>query len=320
MKLKILNLDYKNYPGSAQQLLKKCGLVTNQALNYQQLLKKVGNFDILVCDVVHKIDKEVIKQGKKLKVIATAVTGIDQIDAALAQKQKIKIISLKGEREFLKTVPATAELTFSLLLALTRQIVPATLAVKNYQWQRSQFKGTDLNGKTFGIIGFGRLGKITAGYAQAFGMKVIVFDPYLDNAEVKKARVKKVSLEQILRQADIVSIHASLSADSHHLVGLKQLKMMKNGSILLNTARGQLIDEKALLWALKGQKLAGAALDVLADEKAVAAKRKNALIEYAKTHNNLIITPHIGGMTNESADKTRIFIAKKVFAYCRSLR
>lgn len=301
-KLKILNLD-KNYPPQAQKILKSVGVLTIKELSQSQLKKEVGKYDILIVDVINFVNKEIIDQGKNLKIIATAATGTDHIDVDYAKKKKIKIISLKGEKQFLKNIPATAELTFGLIFALVRQIPEAFADVKNNNWNRSKFKGFDLMDKTFGIIGFGRLGRIVAKYAKAFGMKVIATDP-----NVKVSGVKKVSLTQLLKTADIISLHVNLTSRNTNLISTKEFKLIKKTAVLINTARGQLIDEKALLQALKGKKIAGVALDVLADEK----KGNNSLVEYAKKNKNLIITPHIGGMTKDSTEKTRIFIAQKI--------
>ncbi|MFA6410512.1 MAG: NAD(P)-dependent oxidoreductase [Candidatus Buchananbacteria bacterium] len=312
MKLKILNLDYKNYSQSAQKILKQIGLVTNKILSANQLAKEIGEYDILIVDVITPVGKEIITQAKKLKIIATAATGTDHIDILAAQKQGIKIVSLKGQTDFLKTVPATAELTMGLLLALTRQIPWAFDSVRKNQWLRPEFKGVDLMGKTIGLVGFGRLGKIVAGYAKAFGLKVIAFDPYVKLAEFKKAGIKKVSLKTLLQSADIISLHINLTPQNFNFISGSEFKLMKKSVFFINTARGQLVDEKALLFALKNKKLAGAALDVLANENESGTNNKNPLINYAKQNKNLIITPHIGGMTVDSADKARIFIAQEI--------
>lgn len=312
MKLKILNLDYINYPPASQKILRQVGLVTNKIITTKQLVAQIGKYDILIVDVINPVDKKVITSAKNLKIIATAATGTDHINVGLAQKQGIKIISLKGQKEFLKTIPATAELTFGLILALTRQIPSAFASVKKYQWRRPDFKGSDLMGKTLGIIGFGRLGKMVAGFGKAFGMKVIANDPYVKNSEFRKAGIKKVSLAELLKTADVVSIHVNFSEQTRNLISTKELGLMKKTAILINTSRGQLINEKVLLLALKNKKIAGVALDVLVGENKIGLKNKNPMLEYAKRNKNLIITPHIGGMTADSAAKARIFIAQKI--------
>jgi len=302
MKLKILNLD-RHYPVQAQKILKSVGVLTNRQLTHGQLKREVSKYDILIVDAINFVDKKIIDQGKNLKIIATATTGTDHIDVDHARKKKIKIVSLKGEKKFLKSIPATAELTFGLVFALVRQIPGAFADVKKYNWNRPKFRGFDLLDKTFGIIGFGRLGQIVAKYAKAFGMKVIATDP-----KAKISGVKKVSLTQLLKTADVVSLHVDLTPKNYNLISTKELKSMKKTAVLINTSRGQLIDEKALLQALKQRKIAGAAIDVLADEK----KGNKVLVNYAKKNKNLIITPHIGGMTKDSTEKTRIFIAQKI--------
>jgi len=309
MKLKILNLD-KHYPVQAQKILKSIGFLVTKNLNQSQLKKEISQYDILIVDVVNFVDKKIIDQAENLKIIATAATGVDHIDVDYAKKKKIKVISLKGETKFLKEIPATAEMTFGLILALVRQTPAAFKSVKKGQWNRPALKGIDLYEKTFGIIGFGRLGQIVAKYAKAFGMEVMATDPNVKASEFKKTGVKKVSLTQLLKTADVVSLHVNLIPKNYNLISTKEFNLMKKTAVLINTARGQLINEKALLKALKTKKIAGAAIDVLANEKEI--KKAKPLIEYAKKNKNFIITPHIGGMTQDSADKTRIFIAQKV--------
>lgn len=271
---------------------------------------------ILVVRLRHAINASWMKKMPELKVIATNTTGLNHIDGEEARRRNVKIVSLRGHTSFLKHIPSTAEKTMALMLALMRNLPWAFDHVKKGGWDRDQFKGNQLYKKTLGIIGFGRLGKIVARYAKAFRMNVIAYDPHISRASFGK--IKKVSLDELCKYADIISLHASFDPEHPQIIiGEKQLKDMKHKTpYIINTARGELIDEKALLHALRGKWIRGAALDVLANEQGNGGHlKKNPLLSYAKKNKNLIIVPHLGGATYEAMQITEEFIANIVKKY-----
>jgi D-3-phosphoglycerate dehydrogenase len=207
------------------------------------------------------------------------------------------------------TIRATAEFTVLMILAALRSLPGAVDHVQTGSWNRDLFQGRELFGKTVGIVGYGRLGRIVGRYLAAFDMRVLVHDPILQKASIP--------LRELLAASDIVTLHANWTLENDRFFDAACFNLMKPGSYFVNTARGELIDEKALLESLKSGKLAGAALDVLANEPA-SDMRSHPLVEYARSHSNLIITPHIGGCTKESMEKTEIFLAKKVCAFLRA--
>jgi D-3-phosphoglycerate dehydrogenase / 2-oxoglutarate reductase len=294
--MRILNLEPGGYSDKAYAILKKLGQIDNGPLTRAQLLKKIGNYDILIVRLGHKIDAQIIKAAKKLKYIVTATTGLNHIDQKAAAKKKIKILSLKGETKFLDEIHATAEHTWALLLALYRHIPDAAYNVLLGHWNRDLFKGNELANKTILIVGYGRIGRKIEKFARAFSMNVLLHD--------KEGK----SLAAQLKEADIVSVHVAYDKSTHEIID--PLKM-KKGAILINTARGETVNEKNLLKAVQSGHLAGAALDVLQSENKNTLK-KDPLIRYALQHSNLIITPHLGGATHESMEKTEIFMAKKL--------
>ena len=257
---------------------------------------------ILIVGLSIKINKSIMGKMPNLKIIATPTTGLDHIDLEEAVKRKISILSLKGESHFLKTITSTAELAFGMILSLARKVVPANKSVMSGEWNRSEFRGITLHGKTLGVIGKGRLGSMVIRYGKSFGMKTIYADPNV---------VGGVSLTNLLQSSDFISIHVPLNDETKELMSYKNLGFMKKGSYLINTSRGKIIDEKALIDSLESKILSGYATDVLSDE--LSSNLNNSLLlNYAKDNENVIITPHIGGMTNESRVKTDIFIAKKI--------
>jgi D-3-phosphoglycerate dehydrogenase len=221
-------------------------------------------------------------------------------------------LSLRGDAEFLKDVRATAEHTVALTLALLRFIPSAFDDVRSGGWNRDGFKGRELYGKTAGIVGYGRLGRIVARYLQVFGVHVMAADPAPRNADLETG-VSLVPLQRLLEASDLVSLHVNLTQETAGFFGASQFRAMKQGAWFINTARGELIDESALLEALASKRLAGAALDVLCNEHCDGV-RHNPLIAWARENDNLIITPHLGGCTSESMEKTEIHLSRRLIS------
>ena len=261
----------------------------------------------------HRIDSQIMAAAPRLKVIVTPTTGLNHIDLEDTRRRGIEVLSLRGENEFLADVRATAEHTIALILSLLRHVPAAMAHVKCGAWNRDQFKGSELYGKTIGVIGYGRLGRIVAHYLRAFDGRVLATDPDLNGAPVAPD-VKLVSMTQLLQEADLVTLHTNLCEKTLGLFGQAEFSTMKRGAWFINTSRGELVDENALLAALRSKQLAGAALDVLCEEHS-DGMGSNPLVVYAREHDNLVITPHIGGCTTESMEKTELFLAKKLYTY-----
>ena len=306
---RILLAESRGFSLAAREILGRAGRVIEADLDRAGLLGKVPGVDVLWVRLRHLIDEEVFRAGSGLRLVVTNTTGLNHIDLAAAQRHHVRVLSLRGEAEFLKSVRGTAELTLGLILALTRRIPAASRQVENGSWDRYRFKGHDLHGRTAGVIGYGRLGRIVAGYLRGLGMRLLVRtlpeQPLHDAAEVEQ-----VSLDVLLSQADLVTLHANLTDANRHMMGPAQFAALKTGAWFINTARGELVDEEALLAALQSGRVGGGALDVLDGEYKPLINQR--LVRYACKHDNLIITPHIGGYTHESLERTELFLAARV--------
>jgi D-3-phosphoglycerate dehydrogenase len=315
--INILNAEPLGYSPEAGARLAKLGKVTEKKMSRAQLLEELGDYDILIVRLANQIDRKVIDAGRRLRAIVTATTGLDHIDVVYARNRGISVLSLRGETDFLKDVRASAEHTWALLLGLLRNIVPASKAACRSQWNRDAFRGHELFGKHLGIVGLGRIGEKVARYGQAFGMAVAAFDPFIRDW-VDGVR-RKTDLSELLQNSDILSLHIPLTDETFNLIGSTELAMLPRGAVLVNTSRGQIIDEQALIRALESTHLAGAALDVVCGERTNENHVQSRLLDYARRHDNLLITPHIGGATHESMAKTEIFMTHKLTKFLRSL-
>lgn len=270
------------------------------------------------CDVFwfrlgHRLDAASLPAAPRCRIVACPVTGLDHIDLAACAARGIEVLSLRGETAFLRTVRATAELTLGLILALLRRIPAASAAVVAGAWDRDAFRGHELYGKTAGLVGVGRLGTIVAGYLSALGMRVLGYDP---GVAMPPGVTGVADLGELMAAADVISVHARYDAATHHLIGAAELARVQPHAVLVNTARGGVVDDRALLAALRAGRLAGAALDVIEGEPAIGAD--HPLVVHARAHDHLLLVPHIGGNTYESFDRTEGFIADKVVAALRA--
>lgn len=315
-KWRILNVEPENYSPQAVEILRQMGEVRLAQPDRTGLLAAVSDVDALIVRLAFQIDEQVIAAAPNLRAVVSATTGLDHIDLAAAERHGVKVLSLRGEEEFLKSIPATAELTWGLLLSLTRNIPAAFDSVLQGSWQRDLYKGHDLAGRRLGILGLGRIGHMVARYGLAFNMQVLAYDPV--SSRRMEGVTAVVSMDELLRQSDILSIHVPLNASTIGLIGRRELDLLPDGALLVNTSRGDIVEEKALAAALESGRIAGAALDVLSNERNEALTT-SPLIQYARTHSNLILTPHIGGATYESMAATEIFMAKKLVEYLESL-
>lgn len=300
----------------ALSLLRSVARVRALDLDRSGLLAELGGTEILWVRLRTKVDREVMDAGRALRLVVSPTTGLNHIDLEEAAKRGIKVLSLQGETEFLRTIHATAELTVGLILALLRRIPAASRHVTEGGWSRDLFRGSELHGRSIGIVGYGRLGSLVAPIVRSFGAAVTATDP-LRTPGTEADGVRFQSLESLLASSDIVSLHASWSEANRSFFGRREFSLMRRGSWFVNTARGELVEEPALVEALVSGHLAGAALDVLTDETS-AAVADHPLVRLARAGGNVVITPHIGGATRESMEATELFLARKLVAHLSS--
>jgi len=306
----ILIAESEGFAPQALERLSARAHVVVANLDRDGLLAAVPQADVLWVRLRHRIDDEVLQAATRLRVVVTNTTGLNHIDLGGAQRRGILVMSLRGETEFLKTVRATAELTLGLILALVRRLPAAAAHVNGGGWNRYGFKGHDLFEKSAGIVGLGRLGRIVATYLQALGMKVLATGPAGEPAD----GVTLVPLDELLARSDLVSVHVDLNPGTRRLIGPGEFAAMRPGAWFVNTSRGEVVDEDALLAALEDGRLGGAALDVLAGEPPPGLAT-HPLVRYAATHDNLILTPHIGGYTHESLARTELYLTARLIDY-----
>jgi D-3-phosphoglycerate dehydrogenase / 2-oxoglutarate reductase len=308
----ILVAEAERFSPQAVARLEQVGRVELADLDRPGLLAGVADADVLWVRLRHRIDEEVLAAAPGLRAVVTPTTGLDHLDLEAAERHGVRVLALRGEVDFLREIRATAELTIALMLSLLRHVPEAAEHVRAGGWDRDRFRGRELHEKTVGVVGLGRLGTIVASYLRAVGAEVIAADPHRAPAEAPDG-VELCELGDLLARADLVTLHASLSEATRGLLGAAELDRMRDGAWLVNTARGELIDEDAMLDALRTGRLAGAALDVLRDERP-AGMADHPLVRHAREHRNLLITPHIGGATSESMAKTERFLADRLAA------
>lgn len=297
--------ETKDFSSEVLKRVAEFAEVKTNAVTQSELGSALNECDVFWFRLGFQIRKNVLASGVRCRFIVTPVTGLDHIDLDACQEANIKVLSLRGERDFLNTVRATAEHTLVLTLSLLRHISEAVSHVRAGLWNRDLFKGREVYGKTVGIIGVGRLGAISAGYFKALGAHVCGYDI----KEFDPSVCLPMTLTDLLAVSDIVSVHLAYNPGTHHLVNKSLLQRMKPHSVIINTARGGIVRSEDLVWALKNNVIAGAALDVIENEY---DRDLDVLVEYSRTHSNLIITPHIGGNTYESFSRTEMFLFEKL--------
>ena len=295
-------------PDEGMLLLKNYEISGNNEdrfLSKEEIIKGARDASALISLLSDRIDSEVISSLPKLKVIANYAVGYNNIDIEEAKRRKIRVTNTPGA-----LTDATADLTMALLLATSRRIVEGDRLVRERKfegWKPGLLKGPALKGKILGIIGMGRIGKTVASRAHAFGMNIVYHNrkPLLQSEE-EELCVKHVSLEELLKSSDFISLHVPLMGETYHLLNEKRLSLIKPESIIINTSRGAVIDEKALIKALKDGKLAGAGLDVYEEEPFVPQE----LIDLP----NVVLLPHLGSATNEARREMAIMVGRNVAA------
>jgi len=269
-------------------------------ISYEELKGKVRDYNVLIVRSRTKVTREIIEAGENLRVVGRAGAGIDNIDVEAAKEKGIIVLNTPEAPAI-----AVAELTMGLLLSLARQIPRADRSMKEGKWAKKEFKGWQLNGKTFGIVGLGHIGEKVARLAKAFGMKILITKRTPPSPEIlKELEAEFVPLDELLRRSDIISLHVPLTPQTRHMIGEREIQLMKNGAFIINTSRGAVIDEKALFNALKSGKLGGAALDVYEIEP----PRDYSLMRLP----NIVCTPHIGAQTVEAQRAAATLLAQKI--------
>lgn len=270
------------------------------------VLARIPAADALIVRSETRVDEELLAAGKRLKVVARAGVGVDSIDVAAATARGVLVMNAPGA-----TAVAAAEHTFALLLALARSLPAAGAALRRGEWQRARFQGVELHGKTLGVIGFGRIGQLVAERARAFGMSVLAHSPRLTEGIARERGVRMAALDDLLAASEFVTLHAALTPATRHLINARTIARMKDGARLINTARGDLVDEAALFDALRTGKLAGAALDVFAQEP----PGDSPLLEL----DNVVATPHLAGSTVEAQHRVAVQIVEQVLDALRGV-
>jgi D-3-phosphoglycerate dehydrogenase / 2-oxoglutarate reductase len=278
--------------------------VTKESMNREQLLESIADYTILAIRVDTVVDKELLDKATHLKIIASATTGLNHIDVDYAKEKGIEVISLQGAN----TAP-TAEHVFALMLSLLRKIPVAFGSILGGKWDREQFIGTGLEGKKLGIVGFGRIGQHVGRFASAFGMKLLAYDPYLPDEQFAANNATKMELDDLMKEADVITLHMFLSDETKGMFTLEKLKLMKKTAVLINCSRGGVLVEEDLVTALGNGYFAGAALDVFTEEPLPAS---SMYVSYAKAHSNLLLTPHIAGSTYEAVHEAGMSLVEKV--------
>lgn len=268
------------------------------------LLKVASDYDALIVRGRTRVTAEVFDAGTRMKVVGRAGVGVDNIDLDAAKAHHVTIVNSPTA-----TTSAVAELAFGLLLALAREIPRADGAMKSGAWLKKNMSGVELNGKTLGIIGFGRIGMELGKRASAFGMNVITYDPFIQENALQAEGAESVSIQELFEWSDFISLHLPFNVQTRDLLGPMAFSQMKDGVRIVNTARGGIIDETALLAALNSGKVAGAALDVFA----VEPPGPTELIR----HPHVIATSHIGAQTAEAQARAAEDIANEVLAALR---
>lgn len=266
----------------------------------QGLVEQIAPYDALVVRSQTQVTAEVVAAAENLKVIARAGIGLDNVDVDAATRRGVTVVNAPQSN-----IVSAAEHTIALMLAQARNLPQANEALKQGRWERSRFQGVELQGKTLGIVGLGRVGALVAQRAGAFGMRIIAFDPYVPRERAKEMGIELMpTLEALLVQADFITIHLPRTTDTEGLIGERELALVKEGARLVNTARGGIVDEQALAKALEDGRLAGAALDVFAEEPTT----ESPLFAFEQ----VVVTPHLGASTTEAQDKAGASVAEMV--------
>ncbi len=304
-KIKILICDPLHDEGL--KLLQKEGFQVDfrPGLSEDSLVKIIPDYDAVVVRSSTKITSKVVEAGKQLKLIGRAGIGVDNIEVSSATRRGILVMNTPEANSI-----TTAELAISMLLAISRKLAPANESVRKGLWEKSKFVGREITGKTLGIVGFGRIGRAVAERGLGLKMKVLAYDPFLPSEKTPIPGVNLVDFETLLKDSDFITLHTPLNESTRHLFRKETFQKMKAGAVLINCARGGIVNEKDLVHALKEGTLGGAALDVFEKEP----PEKSSLWEL----DNVLCTPHVGASTDEAQYKVSIEIAEQIRDYFKT--
>jgi D-3-phosphoglycerate dehydrogenase len=267
--------------------------------NRQELMAAIVDVDAVLIRSATTIDQEVLGAATRLKVVARAGVGLDNVDVKAATMAGVMVVNAPTSN-----ITSAAELAIGLLLATARNIAPASQALKSGLWKRSQYSGVELLDKTVGIVGLGRVGALIAQRLAGFGMKIIAYDPYLSPARAGQLGVQLVTLDDLLRWSDFITVHLPKTPETLGLIGEEALKLVKPTVRIINAARGGIVDEEALAGALREGRVAGAGIDVWSKEPCT----QSPLFEFE----SVVVTPHLGASTAEAQEKAGVSVAKSV--------
>ncbi|MFN8574988.1 MAG: hydroxyacid dehydrogenase [Gemmatimonadaceae bacterium] len=275
-------------------------LTVKPGLKGADLADAISGADAVLVRSATKITRDSLAKADRLKAIGRAGVGVDTIDVAAATEKGIPVLIAPGGN----TISA-AELTMALLLSLARKVPAADRSMRAGEWDKKSFSGIELYGKTLGLVGAGRIGSQVAKRARAFGMTVLIFDPYITKEHARELDAEAATLDEVLSRGDVISVHVPLTDATKGLIGTAQFARMKATTLVLNVARGGVVDETALLSALQNKQIAGAALDVFESEPLPAEHP-------FRTLPNVVLTPHLGASTSEAQEKVAIEIAEVI--------
>jgi len=287
------------HPDGVEELKKLGEVRVKTGLPPSELLKEVEDVDVLVVRSATKVTREVLEAGKRLKIVARAGVGLDNIDQEAAKERGIKVLNAPESVSV-----AVAELVLGLMLSWCRRIPAADASMRQGKWEKSKFMGIELRGKTLGILGTGRIGLEVARRAKAFGMRLLGHD-IVQSKEFLELGGEYVGLEDLLRNSDFVSLHVPLNEQTRNMLGERELRMMKPTAVLINTSRGAVVQEEALLKALREGWIAGACLDVYWKEP---ISSDHPLLQLS----NVVLTPHLGASTEEAQREAALVVAEKI--------
>lgn len=318
MENKILVITPVRHITGVSELLESIGDTTCQEHPTQkEVVDCIGNYHAIFTNPNKSnvyIGRDIIEAGTNLKVICTASTGTNHIDKEYAAKKELPVLSLTEERDVINKISSTAEHAFALTMAALRNIPQSFDSVKRGEWDYTKFIGRQFDHLTVGVIGFGRLGSKYAHYSRSLGAQVLVYDPYkiVDDQEIEQT-----DLDVLLTKSDVIAIHVHVTDETREMIDNTWFNRMKKDVLLINTARGDVINEAELIQFLKTNIEARLATDVVADE--VTNKKNSQLIDFARHCNRIIITPHIGGMTVEGQEIAYTHAAKMLKKFLQSV-
>ncbi len=274
-------------------------------LSRAELHQVIGEYDAIITRSGTQVDQELVDHATNLKIVARAGVGIDNVDVDAASNKGIIVVNAP-----FGNVNSAAEHTMALLLSFCRKITVANASLKSGEWKRAPFTGYELKGKTVGIIGLGKVGGRVAKRCKAFEADVITCDPYISEKRAEDFGVKLVSLEDIVRYSDIITVHTPLNDETRGMITVEQFKGMKDGVIVINCARGGIIEEQAILDALESGKVKGAAFDVWTEEPPATETLKKLI-----AHPNMVVTPHLGANTFEAQKNVAVDVSREIINY-----